>query len=365
MRQRRLKVHPDRPLGFYHCLSRIVDRRFIFNDLEKERFVFLMRELEAFCEVDILTYSVMSNHFHILLEVPHRPKVLPSADQILAKLSRLTSHQDLGAARQELERIREEGRGNGTNGTNGTNEGKGKVTAAAPAISEAEAAFLEKYYARMWDVSAFMKLLKQRFTQWYNGRTGRQGTLWEDRFRSVVVDGAGMALTTMAAYIDLNAVRAGLVKDPKDYRWCGYGEAVAGKKRARLGLQKVVQALQRGQEETVSKSLAIYRMHLFSEGSETRESLKEDGTLARPALSREAVLEVLKKKGKLGARDYVQCRVRYFCDGAVFGSREFVEEMFVQHRERFGKKRKDGARRMRGVTEELYTLRDLRLGVFG
>ncbi|MEM1223393.1 MAG: hypothetical protein AAGH40_11570 [Verrucomicrobiota bacterium] len=32
----------------------------------------------------------------------------------------------------------------------------------------------------------------------------------------------------MAAYIDLNPVRAGLVKDPKDYRYCGYAEAVAG-----------------------------------------------------------------------------------------------------------------------------------------
>jgi putative transposase len=44
----------------------------------------------------------------------------------------------------------------------------------------------------------------------------------------VLVEGAGYALTTMAAYIDLNLVRAGIVGDPKDYRWCGYGAAVAG-----------------------------------------------------------------------------------------------------------------------------------------
>ena len=37
------------------------------------------------------------------------------------------------------------------------------------------------------------------------------------------------ALRTMAAYIDLNPIRAKLVADPRDYRWCGYAEAVAGK----------------------------------------------------------------------------------------------------------------------------------------
>src|SRR5881394_2220364 len=70
MRQPRLKVPADRPVGYYHCLSRVVDRRFVFGEPEKEHFVKLMREYEAFCEVQVLTHSVMSNHFHILLEVP-------------------------------------------------------------------------------------------------------------------------------------------------------------------------------------------------------------------------------------------------------------------------------------------------------
>jgi hypothetical protein len=75
---------------------------------------------------------------------------------------------------------------------------------------------------RMGDVSEFIKTLKQRFTQWFNKRQGRRGTLWEERFKSVLMEGRGHVLATMAAYIDLNAVRAGLVKDPKDFRFCGY-----------------------------------------------------------------------------------------------------------------------------------------------
>ena len=92
----------------------------------------------------------------------------------------------------------------------------------------------------MHDLSEFMKTLKQRFSIWYNRHHGgRLGTLWMDRFKSVLVQGEGNPLQTIAAYIDLNPVRAGLVEDPKDYRWCGYAEAVAGSKKAQRGLEVI------------------------------------------------------------------------------------------------------------------------------
>jgi hypothetical protein len=50
------------------------------------------------------------------------------------------------------------------------------------------------------------------------------------------LQGQGDPLQTMAAYIDLNPVRAGVVEDPKDYRFCGYAEAVAGVVEAKKGL---------------------------------------------------------------------------------------------------------------------------------
>ena len=61
--------------GFYHCVSRVVDARFIFQTTghgspEAERFVLLMRRLEAFTGLRVLTYTLMSNHFHLLCEVP-------------------------------------------------------------------------------------------------------------------------------------------------------------------------------------------------------------------------------------------------------------------------------------------------------
>ena len=59
-----------------------------------------------------------------------------------------------------------------------------------------------------------------------------QSLIWEERFGSVVVEEEERALRTMAAYIDLNPVRAGMVLNPADYRWSGYAEAMAGKARA-------------------------------------------------------------------------------------------------------------------------------------
>ena len=50
---------------------------------------------------------------------------------------------------------------------------------------------------------------------------GRKGMLWEARYKSVLVEN-GHATRVMAAYIDVNPVRAGMVNDAKDYRWCSY-----------------------------------------------------------------------------------------------------------------------------------------------
>jgi hypothetical protein len=59
--------------------------------------------------------------------------------------------------------------------------------------------------------------------------------------------------------------------------------------------------------------------------------------------------------------------VRYFTDGAAVGSRAFVDSLFEQCRERFGPKRRTGARKMRGkaagVADLLWSARDLRMGI--
>jgi hypothetical protein len=65
---------------------------------------------------------------------------------------------------------------------------------------------MERCFARMWNISKFMKGRKQAFGQWYHATYQRVGTLWESRFKSTVAQG-GDALLTVAAYIDLRMLR--------------------------------------------------------------------------------------------------------------------------------------------------------------
>ncbi len=65
---------------------------------------------------------------------------------------------------------------------------------------EKEAAELRQHYLdRMRDIPSFMRELKQRFSQWHNRRAKRKGPLWEDRYKSVLVEDSDTSVRTMAA----------------------------------------------------------------------------------------------------------------------------------------------------------------------
>jgi hypothetical protein len=236
-----------------------------------------------------------------------------------------------------------------------------------------------RFTYRMHDLSQFMKGLLIRFTRWFNRTHSRTGTLWEERFKSVIVE-SGAAARTMAAYIDLNPVRAGMVKDPADHRWSSYGEAVGGGakgngKKAREGLvracfcdQGVGFEAEKWQE--VSRlyrrmmGLALGRKPGSAEVSQATKGLGQT-TKNTAEMLESADNETMLKD--LGMTKMLRCRVRYFTDGAVIGSKEFVNEAFANARERFGPKRKNGARPLKGSGSAakglLWSVRDLRLGI--
>ena len=67
-----------------------------------------------------------------------------------------------------------------------------------------------------------MKAIKQDFSVYYNRKHRRKGTLWGERFKSVIVEN-GETLVNCLAYVELNPIRAGIVKKPEDYRWNSLG----------------------------------------------------------------------------------------------------------------------------------------------
>ncbi|BCT66559.1 transposase [Nitrosospira sp. NRS527] len=69
--------------------------------------------------------------------------------------------------------------------------------------------------------SLLMKHLGQRYVQYVNRTHRRSGTLWEGRFRSCLIQAEDYLLACYR-YIELNPVRAGMVRHPRDYRWSSY-----------------------------------------------------------------------------------------------------------------------------------------------
>jgi len=213
-----------------------------------------------------------------------------------------------------------------------------------------------------------MKGLKQEFTQWFNRTHKRSGTLWESRFKSVLINGMDAeALTMMSAYIDLNPVRAGIVADPKAYRWCSYGAACAGKATAQEGIRQVMNTLQVSRNTNPAegkRSLEAYELELMARGQ--NEGVSATGNPLRKGVSEERIRVVLSRQGKLSQGEALMCRVRYFCDGAVIGSQTSVDQVFEAQRWRFGPKRSSGARKIRCLAlPGLCSLRDLQVDVIG
>ena len=356
------KDSAERPV-IYHCVTRVVERRLAFGQGEKEKFRTMMRMQENFSGCRVLAYCVMCNHVHVLLEVPPMKAGGLADDELLGRLRSIYNEAVVAEVAKELRDARE------------------KVLAGL--AGEAVVARIHgRFTYRMHDLGEFMKGLLQRFTQWFNTKHKRTGTLWEGRFKSVLVE-EGIAARMMAAYIDLNPVRAGMVEDPADYRWSSYGEAMGGGprgdgKKARAGLVRAVMA-HKGYEADArhwpGEVSGSYRILLLEKGTEQLvETVGADGMpevkVVRKGMKKAAAeeeVERLQRSRDVAFGKMLRCRVRYFTDGAVIGSREFVDEVFRLCRDRFGPKRKDGARKWRGsgaaAAGTLWSARDLRKGV--
>jgi len=381
--------HEERA-GIYHCVSRFVLKSYLMDDAGKEYMRLTMRKYEAFCGVRILTYCLMSNHIHLLVEVPPKQDaelLLDVSDSEF--LDRLRSVYSEGYVTELGERI-EKSRADAVEAdAQGLTDDQGR---SAGELSDIYIRNLKRpFVRRMCDLSEYMKAIKQCFTQWYNRENGVRGTLWESRFKSELVQ-SGYAAQTVAAYIDLNPLRANMVQDPKDYRWCGYAEAVAGKKEAQLGLLSVMQGVEKmvpnvellGElSQNWKQVMGEYRMVLAVDGAVSdpasqvaaapiQGERKSQRHKKRKGFSREESERILEDGGKLSRAELLRCRVRHFSDGVVLGSKAFVNEFYQRLKSDTQKepsykgqyeKRETGARKMKAMSnddgESLYSMRDL------
>ena len=117
--------------AYYHVMNRILEKRYILKADVAEKFRSLMRQVEAFSGVHVVTYCIMTNHVHLLLRVPER-KVL-SDSEMLARLQLLSSRAAFAEFMDQWNRM------------------AGQKS--------------ESVMARIFDISFFIKKAKPRFTR--------------------------------------------------------------------------------------------------------------------------------------------------------------------------------------------------------
>jgi len=225
MRPLRLLAPCDPENGFsvlYHITSRVVEKRFIFKDRERAKFLKLAKDFAVFSGFELVSWCLMSNHFHLLVRVPVQDVEAISDEEMIDRLSRILSPVRLNKLVASLNHSPD---------------------------PEIRRGVLESFRKRIGHLPNYVKAVKQEFTQWFNFVQRREGTLWERRYHSTIIEdtggghpksclnGAGEIARIVASYIDMNPVRANVEADPKDSDWSSYGAALRGDATALNGLR--------------------------------------------------------------------------------------------------------------------------------
>ena len=274
----------DKPT-VYHVISRTALDGLPFKDEDKEYMLELIKKWSKIFFVDVLGFAIMGNHFHLVV------RMYPESD---------VSDEDV---RKRYKRL----------------YGEKKI------VSETN---LERFKKKLCSLSWYVKEIKQGFSRYFNKKYNRRGTLWGERFKSLIVED-GLTLVNLLAYVDLNAVRAGIVKRPEEYRWCSLGYHIqSGNKDNLLSVDFGMK------EGNVFDEKEIVRKY--------REFVYETGAIDKgkgAVISEEIVEKERKKDFRLKKAEVFRYRCRYFTDAGVLGSKRFLQKIFVQIRDLLGCKR--------------------------
>ncbi|VFQ45924.1 transposase [Desulfoluna butyratoxydans] len=291
----------------YHVISRTALDGLPFGKVEKDELVRIIRNFSDVYCVDVMGFAIMGNHFHLLVVMS--PGDGMSNDEVRRRFHLLYGEE-----------------------------------------TEFPDGRLGDYRDRFCSLSAYVKDIKQRFSCFYNKRKKRKGTLWGERFKSVIVE-EGNTLIHCLAYIDLNAVRAGIVKRPEDYRWCSIGYHIqTGNKGGFLSSDLGTPDF--GVDDAATQ-LRVYREYLYHAGAIEKR--------CKARISKRVLDEETVRGFEMNRVRRLRYRSRYFTDSGIIGSRAFVEARYEMFKGHFQATREKIPQRVMGI-EGMYSLKRLTEG---
>jgi REP element-mobilizing transposase RayT len=200
-RTRRIKAEGE---AFYHVTSRITGKQFLLKDPAVKKLMLDALERSArFSGVRVGGFCIMDDHFHLLFQVPSIDPENLSETELLDRIEILSGKARADRLHDKWADLR--------------------LAGDTHSIEEEQ----QRWRRRMYDISAFMKTFKEEFRRAYQKKYEYSGRLWGDRFFSTLIEGAEY-FSRCAAYVELNPVRAGMVRRATDYAWNTAGAALRG-----------------------------------------------------------------------------------------------------------------------------------------
>lgn len=197
-------------VGVYHCTTRCVRRAFLAGFDSHTGLDFSHRKqwiedrlqfLASLFSVEVTTFSVMSNHYHVTLRI--RPDIAETwSDQEVASRWLTLCPKRYRSKKKAIQPVEEQIR---------------NLALCTERIAE-----LRK---RLCSLSWFMRFINEFIARAANKEDNVKGRFWESRFKcQVLLDSAAIAAGMV--YIDLNPIRAGIAQTPEDSDFTGIQQRI-------------------------------------------------------------------------------------------------------------------------------------------
>ena len=190
----RVKLDKD---AHYHLMSRINNKLHLLRDNKlKRQIVDRLKKIAIFTGIKLDAYCIMDNHFHIVCSVV-KPEGEISENEVLKRIKVLKGERFAKKIAAEWEMYRSSG------------------------LESEVKRSKDNWVKKMYDISQMIKIFKETINVLYKRHYEHTGSLWEGRFRSTVVED-GKYLATCIKYVELNPVRAKMVRRAKEYEFSSH-----------------------------------------------------------------------------------------------------------------------------------------------
>jgi REP element-mobilizing transposase RayT len=276
----RLKIEGAQ--GFYHLCGRTAGRKDSFplnEDRCQRKLAELLKQLSSVWFCSVAGFAMMGNHYHLVIFFEQPCKLSRKELRRRALLHYPGQEKMLDA----------------------WHSGKWK-----------------RFNDRIFDVSEFMRSYNASFARWYNRTHNRRGRFWADRFKSTLLENERAVLDCLL-YIELNPVRAGLVRRPEDYQNSSLFLREIKKDGWLVPLPQLTGMKNR------KTALIDFKARLYLRGSISTKANQK-------AIPKRVVQEEIDRGFK--TQGVYRKRVGYFVDGVALGTTDFIDDVILLLRER-------------------------------